>query len=192
MGGNLADGAELTITTTVVGSAFTPLARNGARVGDIVYVTGRLGAPAAALARLRLGQPAGEFQDRFTNPVARIAEARWLAEHGATAAIDVSDGLVADVRHLAAASGVHIRLDAERIPLVPNVPLDRALESGEEFELVITATTPIDTDAFAAKFGVPLTAIGRVMDNHSAGVELRGDASGARVADMSGYDHFST
>src|SRR4051812_2535956 len=70
-GGNLTDGVELSIVTTVLGSAFAPLSRAGARVGDTLYVTGQLG---DASARRR---------------VARIAEACWLAERGATAAIDI-------------------------------------------------------------------------------------------------------
>src|SRR5690349_14773249 len=112
VGGNMSDGDELSITTTVLGGAFAPLARNGARPGDKVYVTGRLGAPAAALERLGRGEDPGLFRERFAQPHPRLAEARWLAEHGATAAVDVSDGIVADLRHLAAASGVRIELDA--------------------------------------------------------------------------------
>src|SRR5690348_11703540 len=89
VGGNLSAGAELSITTTVLGAAFAPLARSGARLDDRVYVTGELGGPAEAVRRLSNGEQAGAFRGRFARPVPRLAEARWLAERGVTAAIDI-------------------------------------------------------------------------------------------------------
>jgi thiamine-monophosphate kinase len=97
----------LSLTTTVLGSTARPLPRAGARDGDIIFVTGRLGGPGAALAALLAGErPDAACRARFASPVARIAEARWCAEQGARAAIDISDGLVSDAGHLARASGV--------------------------------------------------------------------------------------
>ena len=133
-GGNLSGGSELSITTTVLGHAFAPLTRTGARAEDFVYVTGRFGGAGAALALLGAGEAADDYHDRFARPVPRIAEARWLADHGASAAIDVSDGLVADLGHIAAASGVGVELDAERVPRFPGVDVGLALRSGEEYE----------------------------------------------------------
>ena len=119
LGGNLSDGTELSITTTVLGSAFAPLARGGARIGDRVYVTGRLGAPRArAASGCRAANLPASFRERFAHPAARLDEARWLADRGATSAIDISDGLIADVRQLRAASGVRIAIDAARVPCV--------------------------------------------------------------------------
>ena len=186
VGGNMSDGSELSITTTVLGSAFTPLARSGARAGDTVYVTGRLGAPASALERLYRGDDPGPFRERFARPHARLAEARWLADRDATAAVDVSDGLVADLRHLAAASGVRIELDAGRVPCFADVGVEAALASGDEYELALTSAAPFDTAVFSRRFGVPLTEIGRVVAGEP-GVDVRG----ARVAAISGHDHFS-
>jgi thiamine-monophosphate kinase len=186
IGGNMSDGNELSITTTVLGGAFAPLARSGGRAGDRVYVTGRLGAPAAALERLYRGEDPGPFRQRFARPQARLAEARWLADHEATAAVDVSDGVVADLRHLAAASSVRIELDARRLPCFAGVSVEAALASGEEYELAVTAAGPFDTAAFSQRFGVPLTEIGRVVAGEPA-VDVRG----ARVAAISGHDHFS-
>ena len=186
-GGNLASGGELSITTTVLGVAFTVLSRAGARVGDRVYVTGRLGAPAAALELLRLGRSAGQFHDRFARPEPRLAEARWLAREGASAAIDISDGLVSDAGHLAAASGVCVSIDAARVPLVEGVSLEVGLGSGEEYELLVTTPDRFDSNEFANRFGIPLTEIGRVGDGHAGTVEV----SGARVARHAGHDHFS-
>lgn len=185
LGGNVSEASELSITTTVIGSAFAPLARSGAAPGDSLYVTGSLGGPGAALALLSRGESAGRFHHRFVHPAPRIDEARWLADRGATAAIDVSDGLVADLRHLAAASGVRIELDATCVPLVDGVALEDALASGEEYELVVAARD-VDTAAFAARFNLPLTRIGRV-----AAGPAQVDVTGARVAHVAGHDHFS-
>ena len=186
LGGNLASAAELTITTTVLGAAFTPITRSGARPGDFVYVTGQFGGPGAALARLQRNEPPGDARSRLARPVARLDEARWLAESGAASAIDVSDGLVADLRHVAAASNVRIDIHAAAIPVFPSADLSDALQGGDEYELAITSPRELDTEAFARRFGVPLTQIGRVVAG-PAGVEVRD----ARVADAKGYDHFS-
>jgi thiamine-monophosphate kinase len=186
LGGNLSDGSELSITTTVLGSAFAPLARSTARMGDRVYVTGRLGAPRAALELLSRGESPGPFRERFANPAARLDEARWLADRGATAAVDISDGLIADLRQLSAASGVRISIDAAHVPCFPDVSVETALSSGEEYELIATTPNQMDAAEFARRFSLEVTEIGRVVPG-PAGV----DVEGARVAAVSGYDHFS-
>src|SRR5205823_642831 len=84
LGGNLSDGGELSITTTVLGSAFAPLRRSGARPGDHVYVTGSLGGVAQAIDGMSAGTIIPpDYRSRFAAPVPRIAEARWLADRGA-------------------------------------------------------------------------------------------------------------
>ena len=185
-GGNVSSGERLSITTTALGSAFTVLTRRGAHAGDRVYVTGTLGAPGAALGRLLRGEAPGEFRERFARPCARLAESRWLAERGATAAIDVSDGLLADLRHLAAASAARIEVDAQRVPRVSGVAAEQALSSGEEYELVVATASVFDAAAFQRQFGIPLTEIG-VVAGGPAGVDVRG----ARVADVTGWNHLS-
>jgi thiamine-monophosphate kinase len=188
LGGNLASALELTVTTTVLGAAFAPLTRSAARPGDLVYVTGELGGPAAALARFQRNEPAGDARSRLARPEARLNEARCLAEWGATAAIDISDGLVADLRHVAAASNVHIEVDAAAVPLFRSASIADALQGGDEYELALTSPAVLDVAAFARRFGIPLTEIGRVVSG-SPTVDVVGE--GARVADAKGYDHFS-
>jgi len=188
LGGNLASALELTITTTVLGASFAPLTRSAARRGDLVYVTGELGGPGAALARFQRSESAGEGRPRFAKPIARLNEARWLADRGATAAIDISDGLVADLRHVAAASDVHIEVHANIVPVFPSATLADAMQGGDEYELALTSPFAIDAEEFARRFGVPLTKIGRVVGGPPT-VEVLGE--GARVADAKGYDHFS-
>ncbi len=164
-------------------------------MGDHVYVTGVVGGPARALrAWLDGADPSPADRARFARPAPRIREALWLAAHGARAAINVSDGLVADVGHIAAASGVRIAIDLGLVPRTSGVtPID-AGRSGEEYELAVIAPEGIDVSDFAAAFGIPLTDIGNVTESASArvpaGVETYCD--GKRVDPPGGYDHLSS
>ncbi|HEY8176857.1 MAG TPA: thiamine-phosphate kinase [Gemmatimonadaceae bacterium] len=189
LGGNLAHGDVLGITTTAVGSAFTPLTRAGARPGDLLYVTGALGGPHAALRAFEAKTTlAPELRARFAHPTARIAEARWLAVRGALAAIDISDGLSGDAAHLAAASDVAIEIQRERVPTFAGATIDDALAGGEDYELLLVARTPLPEAEFAKHFAIPLTAVGRVIEG-KPGVHFT--RAGTRVAAPPGYDHFS-
>lgn len=189
LGGNLVRGDTLAITTTVVGSAFSPLTRKGARPGDLVYVTGALGGPGAALEALRSRKTLPlPLRERFAHPYARIAEARWLAARGAIAAIDISDGLASDAGHLAAASAVALEIQVERVPVIAGATQDDALAGGEEYELILIARTPFPEAEFVERFEIPLTAVGRVVEG---GPEVRFSRGGTRVAAKTGYDHFS-
>ena len=188
-GGNVARAATLGITTTVLGSAFAPLRRSGGRPGDLLYVTGALGGPHAALRSFAShGSAPKGLRQRFARPMARIAEAKWLAARGAVAAIDISDGLTSDARHLAAASGVVVEIHADRIPVFDGATPDDALEGGEEFELLVAARAPLPEREFVSRFALPLSAVGRLeAGNPDVILERRGE----RVAASRGYDHFS-
>lgn len=190
VGGNISRATELSLTITVLGSAAAPLRRSGVQVGDAVFVTGRLGGPAAALRALLAGRsPAPADFERFAAPLPRLEEARWLAERGARAAIDLSDGLLADAAHLARASGVTIALDAASLPRVAGVSASEAAASGEEYELLVAlpAGTSVDRGDFARRFGIPLTGIGVAESEGDEPVHLRG----ARVDRARGHDHLS-
>jgi thiamine-monophosphate kinase len=152
-------------------------------------VTGELGGPAAAVRALsNRTQPRAEWRDRFAQPRARIREARWAAGRGARAAIDISDGLLADAAHVAAASNVRISIDLDRLPRVPGVDAFEAARGGEEYELLLTSAIPLDCVTFRERFGIPLTDIGAVSDGEP-GIEVV--MNGARVdVDAAGYDHF--
>jgi thiamine-monophosphate kinase len=189
VGGDLTTGERLTIAISVAGSTSAPLPRSGAQPGDTVWVTGQLGGPALALTAWGEGrQPTPEARARFARPVARIREAQWLASAGATAGIDISDGLGGDAAHLAAASGVRITIDSDTLPLAPGADVSTAQRSGEEYELLVTTRVPFDEGAFQRDFGLPLTRIGMV-EAGDAGVDLL--IGGERVASPTGFDHFS-
>lgn len=190
LGGNIAVADGLSLTTTVLGHAFAPLRRDGLREGDLIYVTGRLGGPGGAVASWKSGHRLhDDHRQRFVHPVARIREARWLADRGATAAIDISDGLAADLEHLAVASAAGVDVDLDRLPLIDGVngPI-AAASSGEEYELIVGARTALDAADFERTFGIPLTAIGRATSRDGGIVFRRGPE---RVAKPSGYDHLS-
>ena len=190
IGGNVSRASELSLTVTVLGTSPRPVERSGARVGDALYVTGTLGGPGAALdALLRGATPRDIDRARFAAPKPRLAEARWLATQGARAAIDLSDGLVADAGHLAAASDVRVVLDLGSLPCVDGIAPESAASSGEEYELLVSFApdTAPDTHEFRARFGIPLTAVGHVTTGRGVSLEGGGD----RVDLPPGHDHLS-
>jgi thiamine-monophosphate kinase len=190
IGGNVSRAGELSLTITVLGTSPRPLERSGARAGDTLYLTGTLGGPGAALDALQRGAtPRDADRARFAAPQPRIAEGRWLANEGARAAIDLSDGLVADAGHLAAASDVRVVLDLGALPCVDGISAESAASSGEEYELLVAfqADTLPDTHEFRRRFGIPLTAIGHIATGRGVSLEGRGD----RVDLPSGHDHLS-
>jgi thiamine monophosphate kinase len=109
----------LFLDVVVLGEAPAPVLRSGARVGDDLWVTGTLGAAAAAVEAWRRGQePPADARAAFARPRPRIREALWLNERGVLhAMLDLSDGLAGDAGHLAAASGVGVVLEPGRVPV---------------------------------------------------------------------------
>lgn len=165
VGGDLSSSPALVVAVAVAGDAAPPpgaawgppVLRSGARPGDVLWVTGPLGSSAAGLELLRADR-AGEAPDlalAHRRPRARVAEGAAARAAGATAMIDVSDGLAADVRHLATESKVGIVVDhvpvAIGVSRVSDDPEAMALGGGEDYELVFAApeSAPV-ADAFAA------------------------------------------
>jgi len=194
-----------------VGDEVPLTGRGGASPGDLVAVTGPVGAAAAGLLLLKgLDAPGLDRGDREflegcqTSPRPQLAAGAVLAGAGASAMIDVSDGLAADLAHVARASGVTIELAAEQVPVgdgVPDVaraagadPVEFALAGGEDYELAL-AISPGEFEAASSRLaevtGKGLVLIGKVNPAGPAGsrVEVIGE-DGSRSAPPDGHDHF--
>lgn len=198
VGGDLGRG-PLSITLQVIGSvpAGTALRRDGARAGDGIYVSGELGGAALALA-LRAGAGLTDaLRRRLDRPTPRVACGSAL-RGVAHAAIDISDGLLADLGRLATASRVGAEIELARLPLCREVAaladerqrLRFALAGGDDYELCFCVAPERESQlaTIAALCGVPLTRIGAI----TAGTELnwrRADGSGY-TPDTRGYLHF--
>ncbi len=167
VGGDLSGAPALVVVAAVsgtVGPGGPPaVTRAGARPGDNLFVTGPLGASAAGLRLLRegpgrSGPPAAVTAHR--RPRARVAEGQVARRSGASAMIDVSDGLSIDAGRLALASGVGLALD--EVPVAEGARLDEALGGGEDYELVLATAEPNRlVDGFAAAGLRPPIPIGR-------------------------------
>jgi thiamine-monophosphate kinase len=143
IGGDLSRSGTATAVVTAVGveGHSGVVARSGAAPGDALFVTGALGAAAAGLRRRRDGAPLDDpVVLRHRRPRARLAEGELASAIGASAMLDVSDGLARDVRRLALASHVGIALD--EVPVDAGASLDEALGGGEDYELVFTHRDP--------------------------------------------------
>ncbi len=192
IGGDTTRSPVLTLGITVLGTATQPMRRDGALPGDVVYLTGGLGGPGAAVAAWYAGRvPRATHRARFARPVARLGMGAWCAAYGATSAIDLSDGLVADAGHVAAASHVRMVLELGSVPVLGGVTPVEALASGEEYELLVTGPAGMDVAAKAARIGT-LTPIGRIhaaTPTKGSGVIVMDGPR--RVDPPAGYDHLS-
>ena len=174
VGGDLSRSpGPLVLDVVVLGCTSWPVLRDGAEPDDEVWVTGSLGASAAAASIFASGdEPPARLRAAFAHPDPRVDEARWLVDHEwLDALIDLSDGLAGDAGHLAAASGVRVCLEAARIPVSEEAAsalgrekaLEAALHGGEDFELCfVTDPGKVDPDEFERCFGLPLTRVGTV------------------------------
>lgn len=200
VGGDTTQG-PLAITVTALGSVprGKALTRAGARPGDAVFVTGNLGDAAAALGLRRRGAtPPPELVERMQRPVPRVAAG--LALRGvATACIDVSDGLVADLGHVCTGSRVGAELDASEMPVSATLAAacdavagrDLALSGGDDYELCFTVPAARAAEAAAALAGVACraTRIGRIVAG--AGVRVLDSRGQPIVLAHPGWEHFA-
>ena len=203
VGGNLSRG-PLTLTLQLMGTVEPKnmLTRSGGHVGDDIYVTGTLGDSSAGIALILerssapQGSAAAALKERFYHPVARV-EAGLALGPLATAAIDVSDGLLADLAHVCKASGCGAAIDIERVPLSaellsmfpPQEALAHALGGGDDYELLFTAP-PSRADEIEAALeaaGTPVRRIGQLVAGQT--VVCRRDGEPFTPA-VRGYRHF--
>lgn len=209
-GGDISQAPALSVTLTVVGHAAKPgqlVSRAGAVPGDVLVVTGELGAAAAGL--LALKEPevsatlpsstAASLRTRQLEPQPRLAAGLALAGAGARAMIDLSDGLGGDLSHLASASGAGAEVEAAELPLAAGVaevaeaagrnPFELAVSGGEDYELL--AAVPPDrleeAQAAVEHSGSPLTRVGRVVAGEEVAIRL----PGGETMTAAGFDQLS-
>jgi thiamine-monophosphate kinase len=203
-GGDLTRSDQLFLAVTVVGHASDPetlVRRTGARPGDALVLTGEVGGAAAGLELLEQRRAGANraLVERQLEPTPRLAAGRALALVGATAMIDLSDGLGGDAAHLAQASGIKLKIDAAAVPLAPAaVALSEAtgrepwwlLSGGEDYELLACmppAQLEQATTEVMSKGGVALTQVGEVQAG--SGVEIR--LPGGRLLEPEGFDQLA-
>jgi thiamine-monophosphate kinase len=200
VGGNLAHG-PLNITVTLQGTLpkGEAITRRGAKTGDLVYVTGHPGDAAAGLQLLQAGNAdsGNPCVQRFAYPEPRVAAGAALRGL-ASAAIDISDGLVADLGHVLAMSGVGARIEVERLPLSRRLlelhgllqARELALGGGDDYELCFTvpAARVAELETLARTFDCLVTAIGRI-ESHPGLRLLDGQGREVKLAGH-GYRHF--
>lgn len=203
VGGDTTRG-PLSIGITAIG--FVPqgkgMLRSGARVGDAVYVTGALGDAALALASkrgtIRLSAKENEqVTQRLERPMPRLAEGLALRDV-ASSAIDISDGLLADLSHVLHASGIGARIELASVPLsviyrahLADVGFEHALAGGDDYELCFTvppANLPA-LNALAAAQHFTFTRIGEI--TAGSALEIRDAAGNNYQPSRKGYEHFA-
>jgi thiamine-monophosphate kinase len=215
VGGDLSRGERVVLAVTVVGEVWErgAVLRSGARPGDRIVVTGSLGGAAgglllsqcspAVVARASHAGWGHELLVALARPEARVGEGQTLAQAGATAMLDLSDGLTKDLARICAESGVGARIRLDAVPAAAELaelaralpgqdPLALALSGGEDYELL--ATLPPDAVEPAAaslreRFGCALTEIGEIVDG-SGMVSVASDGS-ERALRPAGWDHFA-
>ena len=213
VGGNVSAARDLGVNVTVVGQARRrAVLRSGARVGDLLFVTGSFGGAGAALRVLErarsgaalIAAAVSSTTLAYRRPPLRVELGAQLAEAGLVhAMIDVSDGLIQDLGHLCERSKVTIRLDHRAVPLHPsarraaadldlggavNPRVSSALTGGEDYELAFTAAkrSRADIERVAARLGCRVTMVGNVAEGAAHVV----DSSGRTLAALGGgFDH---
>lgn len=200
-GDTTATPGPLTIAITALGTApqGCMLRRNGAKPGDGVFVSGTIGDAGGGLQLLQSGQAEDEGHQlligRYRQPTPRVALGKALRGI-ASATLDVSDGLLADLGHIAETSHVHIEVEAALIPR--SLPLQqlwpdrdgviRSVTAGDDYEIAFTAASETAVFSAAAAAGVSVSKIGRV--EAGEGVVLLDQAGAAIPVGKPGYTHF--
>ncbi len=202
-GGNISRSPQVAITITVLGSSPNDnmLRRSQARPGDTIAVTGYIGSAKAGLEMLTKKlkfkpEDSKYLREAFLHPVPRIIEGQLLVKHGITTAIDVSDGLLSDLRHICEASQVSARVDIDRLPIHATVKAnfgekarEMALGGGEDYELLFTGNVGT-INKIKDEIQYPVTAIGEIITGEPGKISLL-DAKGKPVKiSRTGWRHF--
>ncbi len=207
IGGDTDHSPLIDISITVIGTTRGPdqpvLTRSAAKVGDKVAVTGYMGGAAGGLEmltkHLQFGSKATDsLGQAFRRPYPRVEVGQILVDKGVRAAIDISDGLIADLNRICHKSCVGAKIEVDRVPVMPAVKanfgaraLELALSGGEDYELIFTAGSEI-IDQVKASTSCPITVIGEIIADGEDEVSLV-DGHGRPVRlTKAGWEHFKT
>lgn len=198
VGGNIARGPQhVAVTVHGIVPAGTALCRTNACEGDEIWVTGVIGHASSALEADGLAHltfddlEPGSSAMSYWNPPCRTPFAIDLREL-ATAAIDISDGLAADLAHIAAASRSRLSVELDAVPTSPALAPERAVVAGDDYELAFTAPTAAHTAvrALGERHDVPVTRIGRVGAETGVGAGVEWSSHARAIEIDGGYRHF--
>ncbi len=202
-GGDISNAPMVIINVTVLGNSPKKqiLTRSSAKPGELIAVTGHLGAAAAGLEmltkKLKFNPKAtARFRQAFFKPTPRIAEGQLLLEQGVKTAIDISDGLLADLNQIGKASKVGAKVEADRVPVEPLVKaafgdkaLELALTGGEDYELLFTASSVV-IDKVKKAASCPVTVIGEIIAGK--GVTVVDRQGNPLDMGKTGWEHFTS
>jgi len=206
IGGDTSRGKELMISLTLLGEAEEDrvVYRSGAKKGDNIFVTGTLGDAALGLKQLKNGVKEGDLVLRHLDPIPRVKTGEEIAREAlASAMIDISDGLIADLGHILEASKRGAQVQLSQIPLskahlkvIEQYHADRyglALSGGEDYELLFTAPPEKEQAVvrLAQELGTPITMIGEIVEA-SQGLKVLDKDGKEYPLKEGGHDHFKT
>jgi thiamine-monophosphate kinase len=204
IGGDTDSTPHVSVTVTVLGNMGTGknlLTRNTAQVGDLIAVTGYLGTAVAGYETLRRklkfnNKTTAILKSAFLRPEPRIDEGQLLLKTGVKTAIDVSDGLISDLTHICKASRVSARIEAENVPIAPEVSaafgnkaLEMALSGGEDYELLFTGKPEI-IEKVKQRAACPITVIGEIVPGKTGEVTVVDGTGKPLKLSKRGWEHF--
>jgi thiamine-monophosphate kinase len=202
-GGNISRSPQISITVTVIGNSpsQTILRRSTAKPGDKIAVTGYAGSAAAGLEmltkKLKFNTEVSlYFRNAFLRPVPRIIEGQALVKTGITTAIDTSDGLLADLRHICESSQVCASINVDTLPIHNNLKanfskqaIEMALGGGEDYELLFTGSVK-SIEKAKEEIHYPITVIGEITEGEPGKINLYDTKGNPVKMEKSGWTHF--
>jgi len=205
IGGDINSAPLVAITITILGSTGQDkqiLTRSAAKPGEQVAVTGYLGTAAAGLEMLTKQlqfnpEDTTYLKKAFLHPYPRITEGKLLVEQGVKTAIDISDGLILDLKQICKASQVSARIEIDRVPIEPAVKanfndksLELALSGGEDYELLFTGSTKT-IDKVRRAVSCPVTVIGEIVAYKAGEITLVDSKGKPFSLGKTGWEHFT-
>ena len=205
VGGNISSAGKTIVTATLLGTleGTSVLSRSAAMPGDQVAVTGYPGLSAAGLRMLKQNldfgiQTSSLLREAHLRPMPRVKEGQILLKQGVRAAIDMSDGLIADLAHICRASQVSVTIKENLVPIHPalsaNFKADcqqLALTGGEDYELLFAASNQVITQVKQAA-SCPITVIGEITDGMPGQVTLIDNVGKSIPWQQGGWEHFES